>query len=510
MTSRGQRFQLPFPSCETWCQQSQRGQQEATDAHLAAIVTASADAIVSVAPDGKFLSWNPGAEKMFGFTAAEAIGRSSSELIVPPSHFAEHEALLAEARAGRHATIRDTARRQKDGTLIEVEISASPICDAKGEVKSVAAIYRDVSDRKRDERRQRMLMSELSHRSKNLFSVINSIARLSLASATSIETGRDGLIGRLQALQRTYSRLTDAGFEGERLKEIIDTELEAFEGRVQVQGPDVMLTSRAVQTFALIVHELATNASKYGALSVRSGHVKVNWSVSGAGAEKRFRFDWVEGNGPPVTPPERKGFGTTLIKTIAASDFDCDPELSYNADGFCYGFEAPLSQVGTFIEASPVRRKLESQILVTLYDQWVRQLGIKGELPRYRSFDRASFDASGALTIAAVGPDFDVHFIEVGRALLDRLGRALNHEDMTGEDPDSLIEAYRRCARSARPSYEHVMFDFGDGESVIFERLLVPYSDTGLGVTHLVGIAIFSGATEARSDFQAKEGEVQG
>ncbi len=434
---------------------------------------------------------------MFGFSAAEAVGRSALELIVPPSHRAEYEALLAAARAGGRAAVRDTLRRQKDGTLIEVEISASPICDVKGEVKSIAAIYRDVSDRKRDTRRQLMLMNELSHRSKNLFSVINSIARLSLASAASIETARDSLIGRLEALHRTYSRLTDAGFEGERLKAILDTELEAFEGRVQAQGPDVMLTARAVQTFALLVHELATNASKYGALSVPTGHVKLNWSVLGEGAGKRFRFDWVEGNGPPVTPPKRKGFGTTLIKSIAASDFDCDPELSYDAEGFRYRFEAPLSQVGTFIEASPVRRKLKSEILTSLYDQWVRQLGIKGELPRYGSFDRAPFEASGALTIASIDPGLNPHFLEVGRALLHRLGRALDEQDMANEDPDSLAEAYRRCAKSGRPCYEQLRLDFGDGESVTFERLLVPYSDTGLGVTHLVGIAVFTGETSA-------------
>ena len=403
MTPNSERLELPLPGCGICSQRLQQWHPGTVNTQLAAIVTASADA---VAAEGKFLSWNPGTEKLFGFSAAEAVGRSSSE------PFAWSIKLCLQRRAGRQTAIRDTARCHKDGTLIEVEISASPICDAKGEVKSIAAIYRDVSDRKRDERRQRMLMSELSHRSKNLFSVINSITRLSLASATSIETAKDSLIGRLEALQRTYSKLTDVGFEGERLKEILATELEAFEGRVQATGPDIMLTARAVQAFALLVHELATNASKYGALSVPAGRVKLNWSVSGAGAEKRFRFDWIEGNGPLVTPPTRTGFGTTLIRSIAASDFDCDPQLSYEADGFRYDFDAPLSQVGAFIEGSPVCRKLKSQILIDFYDQWLSQLGTKGDLPRYRSFDRAPFEASGALTIAAVGARFDIHFVE--------------------------------------------------------------------------------------------------
>lgn len=490
MKGVGARIEVALPVCEKWCHLPQQRHQ--TESELAAIVTASPDAILSFSPEGAILSWNPRAEELFGFSAAEAAGRLTSALIVPPSCQREHEAFLTELRAGR-SIAKDTVRRHKDGTLLDVEIRATPICSASCEIRSVAAIYRDIGERKRHERRQLMLMNELSHRSKNLFSVINSVARLSLASAASIAIGREGLLGRLDALQRTYGRLTDVGFEGERLTTMLASELEAFAGRVQAEGPDVMLKAKAVQTLALIVHELATNAAKYGALSVEGGSVALAWDVIEKDDEKRFRFDWIERGGPPATPPERKGFGTTLITKIAAFDLDCKPELAYGASGFRYSFETPLSHVGTLVEASPVRCKLKNPTLIKLYDQWVAQLGMNGELPPYCAFSRSAFEETGALTIASVGQDFAISFLEVGRALLDHMGRPLNDDDMTSEDPNSLAETYRRCAKSARPFYEHVAFDFGDGEGIAFERLLVPYSDAGLGVTHIAGIAVFTG-----------------
>ena len=286
MTPNSERLELPLPGCETCSPRLQQWHPGTANTQLAAIVTASADAIVSVAPDGKFLSWNPGAEKMFGYSTAEAVGRSSSELIVPPSLRAEHQALLAEARAGSQMAIRDTARCHKDGTLIEVEISASPICDAKGEVKSIAAIYRDVSDRKRDERRQRMLMSGLSHRSKNLFSVINSITRLSLASATSIETAKDSLIGRLEALQRTYSKLSNS-----------------------------------------------------------KGRIEIAWRLDRAAASDHFTLSWVEAGGPPVLPPEQSGFGTTVIEAMPRMELDAEVTLIYAPEGLCWRLECPAERV---------------------------------------------------------------------------------------------------------------------------------------------------------------------
>ncbi len=469
------------------------------DTQFAAIVTSSADAIVSSNAEGLVATWNPGAERLFGYSVQETIGKSPLDLIVPATLSDEFQALRASLCSERRAIVKDTVRRHKDGTLIDVEINVSPIVyDDK--VKGTAVVYRDVSERKRFERRQLMLMSELSHRGKNLFSVVHSIARLSLANADTVEAAKEALLGRLEALSRTYGRLTDAGFEGGHLKEILEAELSAFEGRAHSRGPEIILTARAAQTFALTIHELATNAAKYGALSVAGGHVDLTWTIQNAGGEPRVRFAWVESGGPKVAPPNRKGFGTTLITSIAAADFECSPEILYNENGVRYGFEARLSQLGTLVEASPVRRRLQSSTLIALYDHWAQHLGAHGVLPKYHHFDRTFFAADGTMTIASIDAQGDVHFLEVGHALIERLGRSIDNDDISSADPDSLAEAYRRCAKTGRPCYEHLRFDFGDGEAVNFERLLVPYSEDGARVTHLAGIAVFSGDTSSRGN----------
>ncbi len=468
--------------------------EERDDAPFAAIVTASADAIVSFDNGGLVATWNPGAEKLFGYPAGEAVGKSPLDLIVPASLSAEYEALRSSVHTDGRAVVKETSRRHKDGSLIDVEINVSPIVD-DGKLKGASVVYRDVSERKRSERRQLVLMNELSHRGKNLFSVVHSIARMSLAKAASIELAQSALLGRLEALSRTYGKLTDAGFEGERLKQILEAELSAFEDRTHARGPEIILTARASQTFALVIHELATNATKYGALSSPGGHVSLKWSITGPGNEPHVRFDWVESGGPKVTPPKRRGFGTKLIQSIVAADFSCDPDVSYEESGFRYGFEAPLSQMGKLAEASPVRRKLQSSTLLALYDHWAQEIDADAPVPPYQKFDRTLFAASGVLTVAALHPDGTVRFLEVGKALVERLGGPLDTEGISDEDENSLVEAYRRCAKTGRPCYEHLRFDFGDGEAVNFERLLVPYSEDGARVTHLAGIAVFSGET---------------
>ena len=309
--------------------------------------------------------------------------------------------------------------------MIDVEINASPIVDEEGKVKGASVVYRDVSERKHSERRQLMLMNELSHRGKNLFSVVQSIARLSLSKAVSVNSAQSALMGRLEALSRTYGKLTDVGFEGERLKHILGAELSAFEGRTHARGPEIILTAKASQTFALVIHELATNATKYGALSSPTGQVNLKWSITGPGDEPHVRFEWVESGGPKVTSPKRQGFGSKLIKSIVAADFSCDPKVSYDESGFRYGFEAPLSQMGKLAEVSPVRRKLQSSTLLTLYDHWAQQIDADGALPPYQNFDRNLFAASGAITLASIHSDGTVRFLEVGKALVERLGHPL-------------------------------------------------------------------------------------
>jgi two-component sensor histidine kinase len=135
------------------------------------------------------------------------------------------------------------------------------------------------------------------------------------------------------------------GFEYASLTEIIRLEIEGFSDRVNADGPDIMLNPKTAQTFALLVHELATNATKYGALSRPAGRVSIQWKVERTGEEAEFRFRWQEYDGPPVKPPTREGFGRVLLEKVVAQDFGTKPKVSFAPEGLSYEIHAPLSAV---------------------------------------------------------------------------------------------------------------------------------------------------------------------
>ena len=139
--------------------------------------------------------------------------------------------------------------------------------------------------------------------------------------------------------------LVTAGFEGAPVAEIIRLEFEAFSERVKAVGPDVMLNPKTAQTFALVVHELATNAAKHGALSWPRGQIAIHWSIEGVGAEARFKFQWQERDGPPVAPPTHQGFGRIVLEKAAAQEFGTLPKIRFLSDGLSYEIDAPLSVV---------------------------------------------------------------------------------------------------------------------------------------------------------------------
>ena len=253
---------------------------------------------------------------------------------------------------------------------------------------------------------------------------------------------------------------------------------------------------KAAQTFALIGHELATNAAKYGALSVPDGGLAVMWQVTEGPDGKRLVFDWRETDGPPATPPARRGFGTTVLSQIAGAEFGCEPELTYDASGFRYRLAAPLARLGSVLKDSPVRRRLKTPVICALHDTWARLRGPDGALPSLPAFDWTRFAATGWLTIAAIEADGTVRFVQVGSALVDELGRPISEQDLAQDEGLNLVSAYRRCAETAEPTHELLRFDFGDGEKMSFERLLVPFAASpGSAITHVAGIAVFEGTT---------------
>ncbi len=209
----------------------------------------------------------------------------------------------------------------------------------------VAAQERAGGELKKRAEQQRLLLHELSHRVKNILAVVQSLVMRTLSEERSMSDARDRLTERLLALGRAHDVLMRTDWKGASLRDIVEAELGPFSARVKVEGPNVVVNGGMVQTFALVLHELATNAAKHGSLSGDDGKVSIAWSTNGAGEDSRFSFTWQEKDGPAVEPPSRKGFGTALLE--AAIPADVTTRLSFKPEGFMYEIDAPLAAVSS-------------------------------------------------------------------------------------------------------------------------------------------------------------------
>lgn len=213
----------------------------------------------------------------------------------------------------------------------------------------------EVYERKQAEERLTILVQELAHRVKNLLSVFQSIAARTLVGSRSTEEAREILIGRLQSLGHAHELLTEAYWKGADLRDVVSAEIAGFSERVRVSGPAVMLSPSGVQTFALIVHELSTNAAKYGAHSNEVGEVVVEWGLGGNGASAYMDFSWKERGGPPVQPASHEGFGLSLI-TAMGSNPAAEPVIDFAPEGFSCRIRVPLDTIrpNSYDKTSPV------------------------------------------------------------------------------------------------------------------------------------------------------------
>jgi PAS domain S-box-containing protein len=317
-------------------------------AHLAAIVSSSPSAIVSLAPDGIIRTWNAAAERLFGYSASEAIGQTV-DMLSPEDARQAFEKLYASVRAGEtvHA---DVVRRRKDGRLIDVAINVAPMYDDAGRLVGISSMNRDISERKARERHIEFLMRELAHRSKNLLAVVQAIAGQTARNSPNVEEFQKRFSQRVFAMALSHDLLLASDWNGAAMADLVHAQLAPFadeaSSRISASGPDLEIKPEAVQGITLALHELATNAAKYGALSVPEGRVAIAWEVRrAASGEARFRMSWRETGGPPVMPPERKGFGHTVISQMVASSLRAQVALDYAAAGVSWTLDAPVSSV---------------------------------------------------------------------------------------------------------------------------------------------------------------------
>lgn len=193
--------------------------------------------------------------------------------------------------------------------------------------------------------RMELLSRELAHRVKNSLAVVQSIASRSLIDGRPVKEAREIFSQRLHALARAHTQLVENSWGGVSMMELAAAELQPFGARVSLRGPDVSMNANTAQMFALVVHELATNAVKHGALSSESGRVDLKWSIQDAEGTQTLYFRWKESGGPEVHEPSSKGFGQTLLKQAIVHGAIRGPETAYEQDGLLYEFEVPLATI---------------------------------------------------------------------------------------------------------------------------------------------------------------------
>jgi PAS domain S-box-containing protein len=439
---------------------------------LAAIVESADEAIASKSLDGIVTSWNPAAETLFGYTAAEMIGRHIS-ILAAPGREDEMPAILHRIRRGEKVERYETVRRRKDGSLVDISLTVSPIRDEAGRVIGASKIARDITERKRAEialraseerfryladavpdivwtadpdgsitfandrwfqycgitqeqnvrhwpelvlhpddrercvaqwtralregteyeievrnrrhdgeyrwfltraspirdpagritvwfgcttdihdrkqaeERQQALTAELSHRVKNLLTVIAVLAERTGDRATSIEQFLEAFRGRIQALNSAQAALIAGDWQGASLTALVHAALEPYivdDGRIHLELEDLPVRPDFALTLTIALHELATNAAKYGAWSSPTGRVTLSARVEPGATGTEFHLDWQEDGGPPVQPPTSVGFGTTMLKQAITYQHQGRTELIWREAGLLCRLRLPLAE----------------------------------------------------------------------------------------------------------------------------------------------------------------------
>jgi len=331
------------------------------DARLAAIVDSSFDAIISKDLTSIITSWNLAAERMFGYSAEEAIGQSILMLI--PDHLKSEETeIISRVRTGQRVASYETTRKRKDGALISVSLTVSPIKNANGEIVGASKIARDISAAKESERRIRLLMREVNHRVKNQFAVILSMVRETSKRSSDPREFEELIRARIMALSRSHDLLVTSEWAGASLFDLIQEHLKPFgrEEQILLSGPVLTLQSNAVQNLGMAFHELGTNSSKYGALGSEGGQVEITWTIgsstqeltaksAGPSAGREFQLLWTETSTPrPDVGREesaRKGFGTVVLQRVAPQSLGGSAELERSPGRLSWRLSAPLASI---------------------------------------------------------------------------------------------------------------------------------------------------------------------
>jgi PAS domain S-box-containing protein len=335
---------LAFLAAQPILRHVRQGSQAQADLHRA---TSLFEAVINITPDLVFvkdlqsraLLRNPAA--LFGKKWDDVKGREEAAWHNHPEEaalvVANDRKVIESGKSMQFEEYFTTSQGKR--TILSTK---SPLFDEQGKIIGTIGVCTDVTDRVNRAKHVEFIMRELSHRSKNLLAILQSIARQSVRQSSSLEEFEHRFTARIRSLAMLHDLLVQEDWRGASLRAIIETQVFPFgDNRLQLSGPELFLRPDTAQVLSMAFHELATNASKYGALSNSSGTVSVTWSLTSE-SEKTLFIRWQEAGGPLVGTPSRKGFGTVVLERSAAQVPDASVALEFQETGVVWCFQAPL------------------------------------------------------------------------------------------------------------------------------------------------------------------------
>lgn len=320
-----------------------------------AIIASSHDAIISKNLDGIITSWNRSAERVFGYTEDEIIGQSITVLI-PVDRLDEEPKIIERIRNGDMVDHFETIRRRKDGSLVPISLTISPIRAEDGRIIGVSKIARDISDKYDAEKRIRMLLREVNHRVKNQFAVILSMIRETNRRTTDATEFERLVRERVMALSRSQDLLVHGDWRGADLADLVVSNVRATgdEDMLVISGEPLLLNPMATQHIGMALHELAMNSARRGVLAKAAGRIKVNWLIDRRDdLQPTLKLSWSEPHVHQELFPEQGGFGTLVLTRVTPGSVSGRADLSFDGERLVWTLEAPLASLESSGEELP-------------------------------------------------------------------------------------------------------------------------------------------------------------